>query len=244
MVAIVGLWQVVVPAVGEPSYLVPTPSEIATSIVDDWGILGPAIWVTLQEILLGFSVALVAGVALAIILHASSITRRALYPLLIGSQTVPIIVVGPILVILLGYNLYPKMIIVGLVCFFPIVVNTLDGLGMATVELSEMMQTLDGSRLSIFRRVEFPGCLPMMFTGIRIAATYAAIGAVVAEWSGASAGLGFVMIEAEPQLLTARIFAVVVLLTAISVALFCLVSAVQRLVVPWAPSKHGRRLSQ
>jgi putative hydroxymethylpyrimidine transport system permease protein len=241
LACIIGLWQLVVTVAHVPAYLIPPPSTVVATLADDWNLLGPAVWVTVREVLLGFAVAFVAGVLLAIALHTSAVVRRAVYPLLIGSQTVPIIVVGPILVILLGYNIYPKIIIVGLVCFFPIVVNTLDGLGSVTADYTEMMRTLDGSRFAIFRRVELPGCLPMMFTGIRIAVAYAAIGAVVAEWSGSSAGLGYVMLEAEPQLLTARIFAVIVLLTAISVVLFALVSVSQRLAIPWASGRSGRR---
>jgi putative hydroxymethylpyrimidine transport system permease protein len=104
-----------------------------------------------------------------------------------------------------------------------------------------MMRTLDASRLAIFRRVEFPACLPMMFTGIRIAVTYAAIGAVVGEWAGSTNGLGYVMLEAEPNLQVARIFAVIVILTGISVVLFTLVSVVQRLVIPWAYTANSRK---
>jgi len=104
-----------------------------------------------------------------------------------------------------------------------------------------MMRTLDASRLAIFRRVEFPACLPMMFTGIRIAVTYAAIGAVVGEWAGSTNGLGYVMLEAEPNLQIARIFAVIVILTGISVVLFTLVSIVQRLVIPWSYTANSRK---
>ena len=112
--------------------------------------------------------------------------RRAVYPLLIGSQTIPIVVLAPILVILLGYNLLPKVVIVALICFFPIVVNGLDGLRLVDDDFIHMMRTLDATRWDIFRKVEFPGALPSIFSGMRVAATFAAIGAVFGEWSGAS----------------------------------------------------------
>ena len=237
------LWQAAIRLFNVPDYLLPAPTEIVSAL-GDWSILGGATWVTLQEVIYGFAIALVAGVVIAVALHASPLLRRAIYPLLIGSQTVPIIVIGPILVVVLGYNILPKLIIVALICFFPIVVNTLDGLGSVSEDYILMMRTLDASRLAIFRRVEFPACRPMMFTGIRIAVTYAAIGAVVGEWAGSTNGLGYVMLEAEPNLQIARIFAVIVILTGISIVLFTLVSIVQRLVIPWAYTANSRKDSK
>jgi putative hydroxymethylpyrimidine transport system permease protein len=240
LLIIVVLWQAAVRLFHIPDYLLPAPTEIVSSL-GDWSVLGSATWVTLQEVIYGFAIALIAGVGIAIVLHASALLRRAIYPLLIGSQSVPIIVIGPILVVVLGYNILPKLIIVALICFFPIVVNTLDGLGSVSEDYILMMRTLDASRLAIFRRVEFPACLPMMFTGIRIAVTYAAIGAVVGEWAGSTNGLGYVMLEAEPNLQVARIFAVIVILTGISVVLFSLVSIIQRLVIPWSYTANSRK---
>ena len=237
---LLGLWQAAVHLFSIPDYLLPAPTEIVSAL-RDWHVLGGATWVTLQEVIYGFSIALVAGVLIAIALHSSALLRRAIYPLLIGSQTVPIIVIGPILVVILGYNIFPKLIIVALICFFPIVVNTLDGLGSVSNDYILMMRTLDASRIAIFRRVEFPASLPMMFTGIRIAVTYAAIGAVVGEWAGSTNGLGYAMLEAEPNLQIARIFAIIVILTGISVVLFTIVSIIQRLVIPWANTANSRK---
>jgi len=229
-----GLWELIVRLAHVPGYLLPAPSSIAADMATDWPVLGPALLVTLQEVLLGFLVAAAAGVGLAVLLHLSPVARRAVYPLLIGSQTVPIIVLAPILVILLGYGLAPKLVIVALICFFPIVVNGIDGLRSVDPELIRMMRTLDASRWAILRRVEFPAALPSIFSGLRIAATFAAIGAVFGEWSGSNQGLGYVMLAATPNLLTARIFAAIVLLTAIALLLFGIVSLLERIFVPWA----------
>jgi putative hydroxymethylpyrimidine transport system permease protein len=231
----VGLWELIVRLARVPGYLLPAPSQIAADLKADWPVLEPALLVTLREVLLGFAIAVVAGVGLAVLLHLSPVARRAVYPLLIGSQTVPIIVLGPILVILLGYGIAPKLVIVALICFFPIVVNGIDGLRSVDGELITMMRTLDASRRAILRRVEFPAALPAIFSGMRIAATFASIGAVFGEWSGSNQGLGYVMLEATPNLLTARIFAAIVLLTAIALLLFAAVSLLERLLVPWAP---------
>ena len=231
----IGLWELIVRLARVPGYLLPAPSQIAADMKADWPVLEPALLVTLREVLLGFAIAVVAGVGLAVLLHLSPVARRAVYPLLIGSQTVPIIVLAPILVILLGYGIAPKLVIVALICFFPIVVNGIDGLRSVDGELITMMRTLDASRRAILRRVEFPAALPAIFSGMRIAATFASIGAVFGEWSGSNQGLGYVMLEATPNLLTARIFAAIVLLSAIALVLFGAVSLLERLLVPWAP---------
>jgi putative hydroxymethylpyrimidine transport system permease protein len=241
IVAGLGLWELIVQLAHVPGYLLPAPSAIAADLATDWPVLGPALVVTLQEVLLGFVIAAVAGVGLAVALHLSPVARRAVYPLLIGSQTVPIIVLAPILVILLGYGIAPKLVIVALICFFPIVVNGIDGLRSVDAELILMMRTLDASRWAILRRVEFPAALPSIFSGLRIAATFAAIGAVFGEWSGSSQGLGYVMLAATPNLLTARIFAAIVLLTAVALVLFGVVSLLERIFVPWAPRGGSER---
>jgi len=238
--AAVGLWQLILPLAHVPEYLLPTPSEVAAGMKADWPVLEPALLVTAWEILLGFVIAVAVGVGLAVLLHLVPVVRRAVYPLLIGSQTVPIVVLAPILVILLGYGIMPKLVIVALICFFPIVVNGIDGLRSVDGELISMMRTLNASRWAIFRRVEFPAALPSIFSGMRIAATFAAIGAVFGEWSGSNQGLGYVMLAATPNLLTARIFAAVVFLTLIALALFGAVSLLERIFVPWAPKENSR----
>ena len=240
LIALIAMWEVIIRVFDVPKYLFPAPSQVALALRDDWSAyLAPAMWVTMNEIVQGFVIAAVAGVGLAIILHIFGPLRRAVYPLLIASQTIPIVVLAPILVIVLGFGLAPKLVIVALICFFPIVVNGLDGLRLVDDDFRHMMRTLDANRWAIFRRVELPGALPSFFSGMRIAATFASIGAVFGEWSGASAGLGYVMLQATPNLQTARIFAAIVVLTLIAMALFGLVSLLERIFVPWAPKGAG-----
>jgi putative hydroxymethylpyrimidine transport system permease protein len=234
---LLAVWEIIVRAAHVPEYLLPAPTQVLADLKTDWVILGPAMWVTLREIVIGFVIATAAGIGLAVVLHLFGPLRRAMYPILIGSQTVPVVVLAPILVILLGYGILPKLVIVGLICFFPIVVNGLDGLRSVDDDFIRMMRTLDATRWGIFRRVEFPAALPLIFSGMRIAATFASIGAVFGEWSGSNSGLGFVMLEATPNLLTARIFAAILILTIISLALFGLVSLLERIAVPWAPKR-------
>jgi putative hydroxymethylpyrimidine transport system permease protein len=228
-----GVWELVIRAADVPDYLFPTPSAVASALGSDAGLLWDATLVSLREIVLGYLLAVAVALLLAVLLHFSAALRRALLPILVLSQTVPTVLLAPILAILLGYGIAPKLIVVAIVCFFPIVVNAVDGLRSTDGELVRMMRTLDGNQLAIFRRVEFPGALPAIFSGARIAATYAAVGAVFGEWAGSSAGLGFVMLQAEPSLETARIFAAVLILSLIALGLYALVSVSERLLLPW-----------
>jgi putative hydroxymethylpyrimidine transport system permease protein len=239
ILALLVAWELTVRLANVPQYLLPAPTQILADLKTDWVILWPAMWVTLREVLIGFVIAAAAGIGLAVLLHLYGPLRRALYPILIGSQTIPIVVLAPILVILLGYGILPKLVIVALICFFPIVVNGLDGLRAVDDDFIAMMYTLDATRWGIFRRVEFPGALPSFFSGMRIAATFASIGAVFGEWSGSNSGLGYVMLAATPNLLTSRIFAAILVLTVISLVLFGLVSLLERIAVPWAPRRRS-----
>ena len=238
---LLGLWQVaasldvIASALNIEPFLVPSPSEIAQSLWADRSLLLDNGWVTLQEVLAGFALSVAAGVAFAVILHLSPTLRRAFYPLLVASQTVPIVVVAPILVVWLGFGIGPKLAIIALICFFPITVNTLDGLRSVDPDLTKMMRTLDASRWQTFRRVEAPTALPYFFSGAKIAVAVAVIGAVFGEWAGSSSGLGHLIQQASAQLQTARTFAAVVVLSALAIALFGLLAVIERRVAWWGP---------
>jgi NitT/TauT family transport system permease protein/putative hydroxymethylpyrimidine transport system permease protein len=214
-------------------FLVPSPSEIASSLWENRSLLAENAWVTLREVLLGFACGLAAGLGFAIALHLSETLRRAAYPLVIASQTIPIVVIAPILVVWFGFGIGPKLAIVALICFFPITVNTLDGLRSVDPEATKMMRTLDASRSQILWRLEAPTALPYAFSGAKIAIAIAVIGAVFGEWAGSNSGLGHLMLQDNAQLETARLFAAVVVLSAIAVALFGLLALAERRIVTW-----------
>ncbi len=239
LAVLIGAWQVAASSgaladvLGLESFLVPSPAEIASALWDNRSLLAENAWVTLQEILLGFLIGLAAGVAFAVLLRVSSTLRNTFYPLLIASQAVPIVVFAPILVIWLGFGIGPKLAIVALVCFFPITVATLDGLRAVDPEAIKMMRTLDASRLQMLSRVEAPAALPSLFSGARIAAVFAPIGAVFGEWAGADSGLGHMILLDNGQLETAREFAAASLLIAIALALFGILALAERRIVTW-----------
>ena len=226
VVALLGAWElaarldVIANALHLEPFLVPAPSDIAQALWQDRGLLADNAWVTLQEVLAGFALSVVAGVAFAIVLHLSPTVRRAVYPLLVASQTVPIVVLAPILVVWLGFGIGPKLVIIALICFFPITVNTLDGLGSVDPDLVKMMRTLDASRWQTFRRIEGPTALPYFFSGAKIAVAVAVIGAVFGEWAGSSSGLGYLMQTDNASLNTPRLWASVVVLSLIAIGLF------------------------
>jgi putative hydroxymethylpyrimidine transport system permease protein len=226
-------WDVLADALSIEPFLVPAPSEVAEALWEDRALLADDAWVTIQEILLGFLCAVVVGVGFAVLLHLSPTLRRAFYPLIVASQTVPIVVVAPILVIWFGFGIGPKLAIIALICFFPITVNTLDGLRSVDPDAVKMMRTLDASRLQTFRHLEAPTALPYAFSGAKVAVAVAVIGAVFGEWVGSSEGLGHLILTSNNSLQTARIFAAVLVLSAIAIALFALLALIERRFVRW-----------
>lgn len=228
-------WDVLADALGIEPFLVPAPSDVADSLWTDRELLADNAWVTVQEVVLGFAIAAALGFAFAVALHLSDTLRRAFYPLLVASQTVPVIAIAPILIVWLGFGIGPKLVIIALVCFFPITVNTLDGLRSVDPDLARMMRTLDASRAQILRRIEIPAALPFLLSGAKIAAVVSVIGAVFGEWSGADEGLGHLILIAQGQVQTARVFAAVVVLSALALILFGALALIERRVAWWRP---------
>ena len=234
VVLTIALWELIIRVFDVPTYIWSPPSLIVETMQEEFPDLLSHSAVTLIETLVGFSFAVVFGLAFGLLLHFSTWAKRALYPLLIASQSIPTVVLAPVFVLVLGFGLWPKVAVVALFCFFPIVVGTIDGLTSVDREYVRMMLTLDATRLGIFRRVEFPSALPQIFTGTRVAATYAAIGAVFGEWAGSQSGLGWQMLQAKGRLDTALVFADIVFITVMALALFGAVTLVERLTIPWA----------
>jgi putative hydroxymethylpyrimidine transport system permease protein len=189
--------------------------------------------VTLVEVLLGLGIAIVAGVGLAIGMHLIRPLREAAYPLLVASQAIPIVVLAPLFVLAFDYGIGPKLAIVALICFFPITVNLLDGLRSVEPELIKLMRSFGASRLRTLRSVEVPASLPFLFSGLKVAATVSVIGAVFGEWAGADEGLGRLVLLGNTQLQTPRVYAGIVILTLMAVALFALVVLAERIACPW-----------
>jgi NitT/TauT family transport system permease protein/putative hydroxymethylpyrimidine transport system permease protein len=236
---LIGAWELYVDLGGADPLVLPAPHAVARALYEDRSLLWSNFLTTAEEVLLGIALASAASLALAVVIHFSVTLRRALYPLLVASQAVPIPIISTVLVLWLGFGLLPKLVVIALVSFFPIVVTALAGLAAVDPELLKLMRTFDSPRLRTFRHVELPSALPGLLTGAKIAVTVAVIGAVFAELAGSSSGLGYLYQQSQGQLLMPRAYAIVVILCLFAVALFTLLSLAERLTVPWAYRPRG-----
>jgi ABC-type nitrate/sulfonate/bicarbonate transport system permease component len=226
-------WQGVASLESVDDLTLASPVEAFEALRDDWSLLMDNAGVTLVEVVLGLAISVAAGVVFAVAMHLVRPLRDAGYPLLVGSQAIPIVVLAPIFVLAFGYGIGPKLAIVALICFFPITVNLLDGLRSVEPELLKLMRSMGASRLRTLGSVELPASLPSLFSGLKVAATVSVIGAVFGEWAGADEGLGRLVLLGNNQLQTPRVYAGLVILTLMAVGLFGLVALAERFVCPW-----------
>ncbi len=237
VIVLIGLagWEAIVRLGAVDELILPAPTQVLDSLWTDRSLLAPDLATTTWEVLLGLAAALAAGALLGIAMHVSPRARRALRPLVIGSQAVPIPVIAPLIILVLGFGMAPKVLLVALVCFFPVAINLYDGLRDTDADARKLLRSLDASRWQTLRMLELPSALPATFTGIKIAAAVAVIGAVFAEWSGSDRGLGHALLTANGQLATARAFAATLLLFLLAVALYGAFALLERRVVDWTP---------
>ncbi|MDY7103158.1 MAG: ABC transporter permease [Actinomycetota bacterium] len=233
-------WELYVRSRGIADYVLPAPSTVAVEAVHMAPELPRHVRATATAALWGLVVSVVSGVTIAMTMAAWPLARRALYPVLVASQTVPGIVVAPILVVWLGFGMLPKVLVVVLVGFFPVAVATFEGLAGADRERMELIRGMGGGRRDVLRLVQLPEALPGAFAGIRIAATYATVGAVIGEWMGTSEGLGLVMTRAQRAFRADRVFVAIVAVALLSLALFGLVELASRLTMPWRRAERPR----
>lgn len=245
LAGLVGAWEMWVQLSHIPRWQLPAPSAIVVELVTSRALLWDNTLVTIQEVVFGFLAALITSLLLAVGIAYSRLLERSIYPLVIASQTIPIIAIAPLLLIWVGYGIAPKIIVVALISFFPICVNAVDGLKSVDPDMVRMMRTLGASRWQLFTKLQVPSALPRTFSGIKIGVAVSVIGAVIGEWVGASAGLGYLMTYSQPLFLTARVFAAIVVLSAMGIALFLLASLAERLALPWYHTeKQAKSLNQ
>jgi putative hydroxymethylpyrimidine transport system permease protein len=240
LIAFFGAWQLYCDLGDVEPLVLPAPSDVATSLWEDRSLLFDQLLVTAREIGVGLLAGLVVALAFAVVMHRYATLRRAIYPLAIASQTIPIPAVAPLLVLWWGFGALPKVFVIALICFFPILVPVLDRLRGVDPGLIKLMQTFGASRWQRLRLVEAPAALPGLFTGLKLSVAVAAIAAVLAEGTGVTStngGLGVLITQSQGQLATERAFAAVVLLSLLSLALFALVALAERAAVPWAIRK-------
>ena len=234
LLALLGVaWETCTRAFEVPPWILPAPSQIAQAAVLSGGTLPEHLRTTLIEAGVGLAIAASLGVAVALLMANSALARRVVYPLIVISQNVPLIVLAPLLVIWFGFGMLPKVLVVALVGFFPIAVGMTEALLRADPELIELVRSMGASRMQVLRTVRLPYALPAFFAGLRISASYAIFGAVIGEWVGASSGLGLFITRSQRAFRTDQVFVAVIVIAALSIALFYIVGFVARLAMPW-----------
>jgi NitT/TauT family transport system permease protein len=234
-VAIVAVWEFSARFFKIPSWILPAPSEIVSSASSWAPELAYNSFVTLSETVIGFILGLVLSLPFAVVIAFTTTARRVLYPILLALQSIPKIALAPLVILWLGIGEWPKIVIVVLVCFFPILVNVIAGFEAVPRSMLDLMHSLRASELTTFRRLRVPIATPYLFTGCKIAITLAVIGAVIGEFVAAQEGLGYMILMSTSQAKTPLAFASIVSLTVISVVLFYAIEVVEKRLVTWSP---------
>lgn len=238
VLGVLSLWEFGVRAGGVPAYLLPPPSSIVQRIFADWRMLAGHTWVTTGEILAGYVLAVVVSIPLAALLARFRPLENALYPLLVASQTVPKVAIAPLLVVWFGFGVLPKVLIVFLICFFPIVVDALIGFRSVPREVLWLSRSMGASQWKTFRKISIPAALPNIFAGLKVASTLAVVGAVVGEFVAADRGLGYQLIVANGVMDVQLSFALLIVLSVLGVVLHALLDLLERAALPWHVSQR------
>lgn len=236
MTAVAGLlilWQLVCSLGLVPGYMLPSPVEVVQAFVSEL----PALWehslITLQEAFLGLVLGVTVGFLAAVLMDAFDVLYKAFYPLLIITQTIPSVAIAPLLVLWFGYEMAPKIILIVISTFFPVTVGLLDGFRSADRDAIGLLRSMGANRVQIFRYIKFPSALPQLFSGLRIAAAYSVVGAVISEWLGGFGGLGVYMTRVKKAFAFDKMFAVIFLISGISLALMALVEFAEKKCMPY-----------
>jgi NitT/TauT family transport system permease protein len=235
LVALVGLWELLVRGFKIPGWLLPAPRVSASTLAEWRNELVRHSLVTLYETLLGFALSIAISIPLAVAVVHSAILRNTIYPILLMFQSVPKVAIAPLLALWIGFGMMPKIAVVFLVCFFPIIVAAATGLSAVPAPLMELIRSLSASTTQTFIKIRFPTAMPHIFVGLKVAITFAVIGAVIGEFVGAEDGLGYLILVSTSQSRTPLAFAALLLLTVISMVLYYGIALIERIVVPWAP---------
>ena len=230
--AVLAAWEAVTRALGIPAFLLPPPTSIGASFIANAHLLLFHGWVTTLEILLGFALSIAVGIPLALAIFLWPVFSRSILPLLISSQAMPKVAVAPLFLVWFGFGLLPKVLIAFLVAFFPVVINTAVGLSTIEPEKIHLARSMGFGTAATFFKIRLPNALPAIFGGLKISITLAVVGAVVGEFVGGDAGLGYLLMVANGSMDTQLLFAGIVALTMLGVALYLLVELAERLAVP------------
>ncbi|AWW26629.1 MULTISPECIES: ABC transporter permease [unclassified Acetobacterium] len=238
ILAILILWELVVNLGVVERYTLPSPSDIVNALIVNGSDIMMHTGVTFFEGMTGLLAAVFLALIMAVAMDQFPMVKKAIYPVLVISQTVPIIVIAPLLAMWFGFGIAPKIFVVVLVCFFPITVNLIEGLQSVDGELINLVRSMGATKGQIFAKIKFPSALPYFFSGLKIAATYSIMGAVIGEWLGGKAGLGVYMLRARHAFALDLVFASIVVIVILSIILFYGIAGIQRALMPWEKLKE------
>ena len=232
-IAIILVWEGISRLGILPPYVLPAPSSIVVSLVVNFTSMSNDIVITLLEALIGFTIAILLSVIMAILMDSIISIKKTIYPVLIISQTIPIIILAPLFIIWFGYGYTPKVVIVILICFFPITISTLQGMATVDKELIDLLRSMGASKFQVYKFVKIPSATPNFFAGLKIAATYSIMGATIGEWVGGKDGLGVYMIRAKQSFATDRVFAAIIIIVILSILLLKIIEFTENKYMPW-----------
>ncbi len=231
--ALLVIWQVICIAQVVPSYMLPSPIEVIRAFISEFPTLCKHSLITLQEAFLGLVLGVGIGLIMAVLMDSFEILYKAFYPLLVITQTIPSVAIAPLLVLWFGYETLPKVILIILSTFFPVTVGVLNGFRSADKDAVNLLRSMNATKLQIFHHIKFPSALPQFFSGLRIATAYSVVGAVISEWLGGFGGLGVYMTRVKKAFAFDKMFAVIFLVSAISLGLMALVGFVEKKCMPY-----------
>lgn len=241
--ALLIIWQLLCTTGLIPSYMLPSPIEVMQAFVSEFPLLVENSAITLQEAFIGLFLGVSVGFCAAVLMDTFDILYKAFYPLLIITQTIPSVAIAPLLVLWFGYEMTPKIVLIVISTFFPVTVGLLDGFRSADKDAIGLLRSMGAARLQIFRYIKFPSALPQLFSGLRIAAAYSVVGAVISEWLGGFGGLGVYMTRVKKAFAFDKMFAVIFLISAISLALMALVGFAEKKCMPYRNTdKKGEKV--
>ncbi len=233
ILAIIGIWEFLCVSGAVPRYMLPTPGDVVTSLISDRELLWFNAKVTLQEAFYGLGIGIAIGFVFAVLMDMFETLYRALYPVMVLSQTIPTVAIAPLLVLWFGYEMKPKIILVVIASFFPIAVGLLDGFKSADPDSVNLLRSMGAGRWRIFRYLKAPSALPSFFSGLRIATAYSVVTAVISEWLGGFNGLGVYMTRVKKAYAFDKMFAVIILISIVSLVLIAIVSILERVCMPY-----------
>lgn len=231
--SVLALWELAVRISHIEPFILPAPSAILKAFFNIFPLMVKHTKATVYESFIGFTTSIVIAFIMAFVMDSLPIVKKALYPMVVVSQSIPIISVAPLFIIWFGYGLLPKVIVVQLVCFFPVLVSLLEGLSSVDPELLDLLRSMGAGRWKIFEMVKLPAAMPAFFSGLKIAATYSIMGAVIGEWLGAQEGLGVFMLRSQHSFYVDRVFAIILVISALSLTVFAVINLFERLLIPW-----------